>query len=1172
MRLFIHIPIALILVFFAAVALTVYLVTQTTFVHSGINLLLAQYIEAKYNVKVDFGEIGGSILRDLTVDNVRVDFEKAPDRYRLAKIKQVRAYYNINNLWYGLWRLDSLILDQPTVVLRSDTTGKLLVPSLGGGGSTEKKPSRDLAIDHFRLTQGRFQWFKSRSVIYIDSIDMRGSGGVTNGAWKVTLDTLNLSHPQKNFHITEARLKLALVHDTVSIDSFYLATDRSTLDGGGIYPLNDSLSYRINFTNSHLSLAELSAVAGTKLEGDFDFSLQAQGNWKAFGGNADLDGTLFGRQLGPLNTDYAFADGVLSFSNLVGEAFDGQIEGAIELNVVARPEVFSADLQVNGINLDKILPNTFHSRINGMLQINGSGLGSDNFNLDLDVDCDRGSFDFVNYDSLRGTISLNVADMYYHPGFALYYKHSAFTAEGVVSYNGDMQLNGDFTTNQLADFWGNLFIKKLSGGGHGTYVVSGANRDPDIRGVFQGDSCSFYGFATDSLTARFDIKSFLYGRQGSVSLKSFKSNVWNLPADSVHANIDIDSNLVGIDAAAVYHPRYLLKGKGTAIVHDSTASAKIDSLDFIFDSLIYTTTEPVPVEFLVDRIVVDRLNLKGKEGALHFTCEYGYDSTISLTASSDSFHFAPWLMDLGDDSLVTGVMNLRGGMKGKLGNPAIVIAGEISDLAYGRDSLGRLDIDLRYSDSQLTVNSLAWHFKGGGLTGSGNFPLIMNLDSGIVKVPSQPMQLTLNSSGQDLSLLASLNSNIESLLGEYQLQLEIYGTPQQPQSRGFFDLKNGTLKVYQMENPIENLKAEIKSQDKLITVDWVEGTARYKGHEGIVRADGNITIRSKDLLDYDLVMMGQDVPVKYDLGDIYGRCDFDLDVRGSLPPKITGKVTVKEAAYYDEFEAPEVSAAIRAADIESPWDYVINATMLPASVTFKNSDFNMVLDGDLTIIREGGHDNYLGTLNIVRGNSYLFDLNFLIEDGSQIIFDNIEQPNPALDIKVSTRVRNYAGDVSNTAYDKLNLVIGGTILQPSIKAAEGSPYSDKDIASVIIANKPATLIENDPLATSSFQRRLQIGAYGYLAARTSQALSRAFGVEVFEIAPTYTERNTLQGASVSLGLYTLPSIYTYVSSLSLDGRADYGVEHRFGKHVYMGANKDRENQWHLNLNLNWEFK
>jgi hypothetical protein len=356
----------------------------------------------------------------------------------------------------------------------------------------------------------------------------------------------------------------------------------------------------------------------------------------------------------------------------------------------------------------------------------------------------------------------------------------------------------------------------------------------------------------------------------------------------------------------------------------------------------------------------------------------------------------------------------------------------------------------------------------------------------------------------------------------------------------------------------------------LITLEWAEGKARYKGKEGSVRATGKILIRSLQYFDYDLAAVAFDLPIKYDLGDIYGLCDAELEIKGYDPPKITGNVTVKEATYYEEFSSEEVSAAIEAADTIATWDYELNCLLLPGSVVVKNSDVNMIVDsdGDLAVLRQGTKDNYIGTLNINRGSYYLGDLNFRIESGSQLIFDNVELPNPNLDIKASARLRTYSGEATSQSSEPLDLVIGGTLLQPTINAAAGSSYSNQDIVMLIVMNQPTS----SSLGSTPLQSRIQVGGLGLLTNLMSQRLSRTFGVEVFDLTPTYNDRNTISGATVTVGLYTLPNVYTYVSSLSLDGKAEYGAEYRLGRHVYTAVNLDRDKLWQLALNLKWEFR
>jgi autotransporter translocation and assembly factor TamB len=1168
MRTFLKLPIALILIFITAIALTFYLATQTTLPHSIVERLLTNYVESRYNVHVSFGDIEGSLWRDMHVDNVTVDFDLAPNRYRLIKIKRVSVYYDLANLISKKWQLDSLIVVEPVVVLRSSDSGVMLLPKFGGAGGTARKPL-NFGVDKFRLVDGKFQLFRLPSAYFVDSIEMVAASSYEDGLLTVRLDSLSLIYPQRDFRIEKLRAQGALSENTVGIDTLELKTGNTTLIGGGLYSLASDHPFSFRFADSHVSLDEVARVAGINISGQTDFDAELIGNSEKFEGRAKLNGVLFDRHLGPLTTDYAYSDGILSFSNLSGSAFDGSLAGKLELDLYARPESYTADLRVRGLNLDKIVPNTFHSSINGRLQFAGAGLRENSFSLDMQAACSRGSFDFVNFDSLSGTISLNVNDMYFHPDFTLLYKHSRFEAEGPVNYTGDMNLEGTFRTSQLADFWGDLFIEELSGGARATYTVSGPNLDPNIKGEFDGDSCSFYGFSTDSLKADFDIESFLYRQRGSVNLHAFASDVWNLPADSVFATVEIDSADLSIPTAELIGNRYRMAASAQAVLHDSTASVTIQDYRFDFDSLQYQSTAPFGVEFLADGISVADMKIAGEGGSAAIRCDYGYDSTISLSVSLDTLPIAPWLSVLQIDTLLAGRLNAQGEMRGKLKNPQMTLDGNVNSLTYGDAPVGTVAGSLSLTDSMLTVNEVSLDYEQSHTVLSGQVPLIMDLDSGLVMFPDEALDLQLNSSGDNMNLVSLSLEDLESLVGDYQLQLEIYGTLQHPQSKGTFSMKNGTAKIYEMENPIENIEATMHSQGRKIYVDWVQGTASYKGKSGKLVATGEINILSRELLDYDLEVRGTNVPIKYDLGDIYARCDIDvLEITGSNPPVARGNVIVYEAEYLDEFEEESLVAAKEAADTVSAMDYVINVDFLPGSVRVRNSDVNMVLDGQLTVIRENAKDNYIGTLNVVRGNFYLFDLTFDIEEGSQIIFDDIENPNPTLNINVYTDIRSYA-EGTGVGYNRLYLVIGGTLLQPSITAAEGSGYTEEDILSLLLWSSPASASAAGGFGSTPLEQRV----YDYLGRNISQKLTRSLGVERLEIIPSYGQNSEISGAEISLGFYTTPNLYTYFTSPLAFGRsAELGFEYRIGRNFYVRGNRDAENLYHLNLNLNWDFK
>ncbi len=1178
MRTLFHIPIALILGFLAAVLLTFYLITETTLVHKVMHWALARYIESRYDVHIEFEDLGGSILRDVTIANVRVDTKMPDQSYRIVRIDKIEGWYDARRLWRGEWVIDSVVITAPLVVLQSDSLNRPLLPRIGRqtADAKETKPLPDVTVGRLRVEGGRFQWQRRPKTILIDSLFLNCAGSLQDQVLTVKVDSLALQYPQRGFHLRSLKAGLALANGQLGVDSLQIITDSSVIVAGGLYPLADSLQFRVQLRDSHVSLTELGALLGIGVRGWFDFDAKLTGRPALFSGTADARGVLYERELGPFRSNLTFDRGILSLTEFDGQMFGGTMRGGLEINFESRPETFGANLEVRGFDLNKVVPNTFPSRMNGSVELSGSGLGANSFNMDLFIDAGPGRFDWVRYDSLVGEISLNVEDIYFQPDFTLWYEHSRFSAEGVVRYDGEMQLRGDFATTQLQDFWGDLFIEELSGGAYSTYEVDGPVLDPNIRGRFYGDSCSFYGFSTDSLVADFDILSFLYGQRGTVDLHAWTSDVWNLPADSVQAAIDLDSNFVTINSATVFHDRYQMDGRATATIVDSTAFVKVSDFVFRFDTLSYTNAQPAALDFLADRIEVRDLIMAGREGRIALDCIYGFDTTINLHVITESFDFNSWLVDLGYDSLVSGELQADVRMTGHLKNPVIIATGGVNNLVYGADSLGNLATELRFADSLLRFAEFELKYRGFDVTASGEYPLVMNLDSGIVYVPENPLQINLKSQGTDLGIVASFNEDIESLTGDFAVDLNIYGTPQQPQTKGLFTLKNGRVKVYQMANPIEEINAQISSNGRQVIIEWAEGVVRHKKRSlvgsswrsGTVRAAGEVNIINRDIWDYQLTAVGFDVPFQYDLGEIYGRADFELSVRGATPPLIEGEVSVMEAEYLDEFDDERTIEAIEAADTLALWDYSINMDFLPASVRVRNSDVNMVLDGQLLVRRQNAFDNYFGRLNIVRGSYYLADLNFKILEDSYLQFDNIEEPDPQLFINVTTQLRNASAELGGSGLTDVQAQIRGTLSRPEFGAAQGSQYSNEDLLLLLIANQTASGTGSAGFG-SDFQQR----ALGVFTTAAGQAFQRQVGLEEFRIEPVYSKDGKDPSAAVSFGLYTLPNVYTYVSSLGInDGRADYGAEYRLGRHIALGGQYDRDRLWRLSLLLNWEFK
>ncbi|MCK4655940.1 MAG: translocation/assembly module TamB domain-containing protein, partial [candidate division Zixibacteria bacterium] len=346
--------------------------------------------------------------------------------------------------------------------------------------------------------------------------------------------------------------------------------------------------------------------------------------------------------------------------------------------------------------------------------------------------------------------------------------------------------------------------------------------------------------------------------------------------------------------------------------------------------------------------------------------------------------------------------------------------------------------------------------------------------------------------------------------------------------------------------------------------------------KGSFDVSGSLDLSDLTKPDYDLTVIGSNLPVKYDLGDI--EClieDVDLTVTGSDPPVATGDVDITQFLYQEPFFEDIESDALEAADTVEAFDYNIHIS-IPRNMWIKNEDTDVELKGDLIVLKEGKLENFLGTLEIVRGKFYLtsFNRTFDFEPGGIIRFDNIEKFNPLLeDIRMWTTIRDSSGT------REISLQISDSLENPSIDVPPGSDYTLEEvwvfmnpIGSGFAEPGPTDTIGNG--ARSSIGDRLTVGATGIALNQASRYISRRLGVETFELTTSAYGRtfNPLE-TELTIGFYTTPRLYIYgASQLSFSKAEEFGFDYRLSKRVFISGRRDRKNLFELDLNLNWEFK
>jgi autotransporter translocation and assembly factor TamB len=494
--------------------------------------------------------------------------------------------------------------------------------------------------------------------------------------------------------------------------------------------------------------------------------------------------------------------------------------------------------------------------------------------------------------------------------------------------------------------------------------------------------------------------------------------------------------------------------------------------------------------------------------------------------------------------------------------------------------LGNLFADLNYSDSTVIIDSIIINSGTGHYSAIGKFPAILAFTETEDRILDLSQEIEISAVDTRLDGVTLFLSDVESLKGDLAANFKLTGTPYKPRLDGVINISNGNLKLYDLALPLDSLNVEMRMANQTVHIESASAQCK-KGKEAIGRVlgSGSIFVKSIDEVHYDLNIDISSFPVVYELGDITALIDAKLMVLGATPPTVYGDVYMKKATYRENFaEEDDGWIVLTSLQGDKTWDLNLNIE-IPSNLWVKNDDIDAEFSGSLNFIREKGNYRYIGTLDILRGKGFLADRSFRIESGATIAYEDIEYPNPRLDIYAVTKIRGATADKTTESgssnYD-LRVHITGTLEEPIISAAEGeegSPqFTTEEIISLIFYDYYGSSDGVGLSQTGKVSDRLTSGLSGYISSQMAQIGSRTLGVETFEIDPVYGDKFDPLGTKLTVGFYTHPNLYIYGrSAISGVAGQEVGFEYRLKRFLLMEGRRDEENFYHLILNFYWDY-
>jgi len=1172
------------------------LLTQTKLFENQVNRLLAIFVQNRYSLKVNIGDISGSFWREIIIKDLTVDFIQEDTGYRIANIPYLKVNYHLSNLWMKKWIVDSLIVDRPQLAIKRTPEGKFLLASSPEKKVLSKTGWFDFKVGLLKINGGVLEYLDGVKQSTFDSLNLELSVSKDKDGIKANIFQGSLAYLQKDFLLNHFEGDVRLAKDSLLIQQLKIKTPNSDLEISGELNNLSKPQFSFSLKGSPINLVEIKKLLGVGLEGVLTVEGTCQGDFKRFGGEAFIDGLFFDRKFEQVKVGYSYQEKKLTFDSIQGNVFGSSLSGKGELDLGKKPEEYEFEGSVNNLNLNNIVFGSLHTDLSGEIHLMGRSFSEKDFLMEAEVNLQKGRIEQYTFSSASGIMDITTTNLVFHPQFQVDYKNTQVVLEGDLQYEGDLDIDASVNLGDLKDFWNQIFIKEMAGRGRATLKLSGKTSDFDIQGEFVSDSCYVYQVYSTKARVELSLANFVTKPQGKADVLFLHGNAYGVNYDSLISRYNVDGQQIKIDSARLSGNNYDVNLWGELDASKTPSPLLIYQMITNYRGNRLQTFSPTVVEIDTDKAEIKKLILSGQTGEISVSGIVDYEERMNLSIKFSGLDITPWSALLTSEP-IEGKLSLQAELQGTIQYPQITLDGEIQKLKFKGMEFGQLKADLFYKEKKLEVKNLNVTEKDWQYNLTGYLPIDLSFYSVNQRILEESQSFRLSFKGKRLELIKWFIPEIEYLNGDFEGDLTISGSLFHPQLDGKMSVNNGSLKFVQLADPVEQLTVEMRMKNENLILDKlsgfmehgtsVEGSlfkkawrvfSRGKKLKGEVSGFGTMNLKDINNIDYDLYFSGDKVPVNYEYADLSAIADFSVEIKGRTLPLVSAQIIIPELFYREPFTSSGSETPLSPTyEVEDLWDWNLNIS-IPNNCWIINSDVNLELEGEVRVLRERGVLNILGSMETIRGQYFLYGTKFNIEKGS-FSFDKIKKIDPTIDFLVSTRLSggtqaSSGGSslLSAGSTNEIRLVIKGTILEPQVEPESGSPYSQEDIIELLAFQRGMSSVDSTGVG-SLFQERVIKSLGGAYSSRLLENIAGStLGVETFEIVPAWNEKYKLTDAQITIGKYISNKIYLrYTRSLSQSSGQETGVEYRLSKNLLLEGHKDKQGFFHFGLNLNWEY-
>ncbi len=521
------------------------------------------------------------------------------------------------------------------------------------------------------------------------------------------------------------------------------------------------------------------------------------------------------------------------------------------------------------------------------------------------------------------------------------------------------------------------------------------------------------------------------------------------------------------------------------------------------------------------------------------------------------------------DGKITGSYHLGGSTKKTLYNFDL----EINDAVWDRLALGTVTTEGLFDGDRLYFNKYTSIYNGSELSGAAFLPINYNIASDNYGEYFKDDSIWAYVTGhtKNLEFLTAYISNIDSINGDFDLELEVNGPRENLIRKGYITSQDATIYSLQLDDPIYNVDGHADLNQNIFRWKSLNGSMAknpndQNDHNIFVSGSMDMTRFFKPI--YNMNVLGNEIYFKTLLGDIEGIVNVDLALTGQNTIEIAGVIEPVDAVMYQEF--------VSDSDVESVGEEgstIINYKLnfpITGDFALRNSQIDAHLSGELSMTKFGNDpSDFGGELYIRNGTFYYYGDVFNISEGYMVL--DKKGFNPYLDISAQTKINQ----------EQIYIQLVGRLDNPQLVLESSSGFSDSDIIELLtIGNR----FEDQEISAMGFGNRAQ-NILGTILERELEknilhisGLDKVGLIDNIDISGTagFISPKNDQDFTISAERQISDKLllnYSYHRSFSFSNPTmkKVGVELRLNRYVSLVGNVDETGNMHVKYRLRYSY-